>query len=89
MEIFTYGELPYRNFDSNEVKRRVSLGYRLPKTKDMPDHVYQVLKQCWDIEPQKRPSFRYLKQYFEDCEFASENLFGISGLDDYENFEEF
>ncbi|KAL7054488.1 hypothetical protein AAHC03_026059 [Spirometra sp. Aus1] len=63
---------------SREVQQRVSCGYQLPRpylrlgappgseTDSLswlcPLSLYNLMLQCWEFEPESRPTFRYLNQ---------------------------
>lgn len=64
MEIFTKGQLPYAGLGEGDVVVKVRAGYRMPKPTWLPDDVYQQMLRCWDVQPNKRPSFQHLSKYF-------------------------
>lgn len=68
MEIFTYGEKPYRgqNIGSDDIEEYLSSGYRMPNPPEyeIPDELYNVMCSCWLEDPEKRPTFEYLSHYF-------------------------
>ena len=43
-------------------------GSRLPQPENCPDDVYDLMFLCWNVEPNKRPSFRHLKMELESYE---------------------
>lgn len=49
---------------------------RLPQPADCPSELYKLLKQCWQLKPQNRPSFqeilKQLEKIYED-EFPDQN----------------
>lgn len=59
-ELFSRGITPYYKFTNAEVIEQVVEGYRLSKPKDCPDEVYELMKQCWDKNPENRISFEAL-----------------------------
>ncbi|KAL3315845.1 hypothetical protein Ciccas_005515 [Cichlidogyrus casuarinus] len=67
-EIVTYGGTPYPSMQNQKVLSMVSKGYRMPKptmlTKPCPDKLYTVMKDCWNQDPDRRPTFPYLKDTF-------------------------
>ncbi|KAK4475998.1 hypothetical protein MN116_001232 [Schistosoma mekongi] len=92
-EILTFCELPYKEFNINEVKVHVCSGYRLPRPKlkisstetlMSPDDQYEIPKrhyvetymcpiiiynkllECWNMLPDKRPSFNSLHYFVEE-----------------------
>ncbi|KAL3315846.1 hypothetical protein Ciccas_005516, partial [Cichlidogyrus casuarinus] len=67
-EIVTYGDAPYPSMQNREVLSMVSKGYRMPKPtmpeKPCPDELYTVMNECWNQDPDRRPTFAYLKDIF-------------------------
>ena len=65
-EIVTYGRFPYPGMSNYEVLEGVVQGYRMPSPPGCPDPLYQIMLSCWKAEPDKRPTFEYLKYQLED-----------------------
>jgi FMS-like tyrosine kinase 1 len=42
--------------------QRLQEGYRMPKPRYATDAIYQVMQQCWQLEPTERPDFNGLEQ---------------------------
>eukprot|EP01135_Chromosphaera_perkinsii_P005881 Nk52_evm14s370 gene=Nk52_evmTU14s370 len=60
-EIFSLGAEPYAGLTNKEVQHKVTKeGYRMPPPPNCPPEVYSLIRQCWDVEPEKRPSFQSL-----------------------------
>ncbi|CAH0384472.1 unnamed protein product [Bemisia tabaci] len=74
MELFTYGQVPYPGMHGREVIHQVDQGYRMPKpaSHHVPDAIYRLMLQCWDADPDKRPTFEFLYHYLEDFTITSE-----------------
>ncbi|CAH1959823.1 unnamed protein product [Acanthoscelides obtectus] len=74
MELFTYGQVPYPGMHGREVIEMVEKGYRMPKPTShyLPDEIYQIMINCWDANPEKRPTFEFLTHYFEGFNVTSE-----------------
>lgn len=68
-EIITYGRVPYPSMNNAEVLKQVELGYRMPIPTGCPPALYEIMYQCWNKDPQKRPTFATLKwkldEFFE------------------------
>ncbi|XP_019624216.1 PREDICTED: uncharacterized protein LOC109469896 [Branchiostoma belcheri] len=65
-EILSKGKVPYMGWDNTQVLQRVVQGYRLPRESSWPESLYQLMRQCWDKEPAKRPSFSTLRDTLRD-----------------------
>ncbi|XP_073239264.1 tyrosine-protein kinase Fer-like isoform X2 [Porites lutea] len=65
-ETFSYGNTPYPGLSNRETRDKVENGYRMPAPAETPAPVYQLMKDCWTVDPEKRPRFseilRRLKQ---------------------------
>jgi len=75
-EIITYGRLPYPGMTGSEVLQSVERGYRMPKPENSvfqcPDSYYDMMLKCWNKQPESRPTFRFLYDYFDDYFVATE-----------------
>ncbi|KAL0167443.1 hypothetical protein M9458_035665, partial [Cirrhinus mrigala] len=45
-----------------EVVPRVEKGYKMDAPDGCPAAVYDLMKQCWTLDPAGRPSFRLLRE---------------------------
>lgn len=59
-EIFSFGRNPYPRISSNDVLQKVLSGYRMSKPEQCPTNVYDVMLACWNLSPDRRPSFEHL-----------------------------
>lgn len=68
-EIITRGRVPYPSMNNQEVLVQVEHGYRMPAPSNCPPALYEIMYQCWNKDPQKRPTFNTLKwkldEFFE------------------------
>ena len=64
-ELFSYGLIPYQGMSNAETIRNVTTGYRMESPIDCPEEVYQVMLQCWNSNPDVRPSFSELAEKFD------------------------
>ncbi|KAK7099626.1 tyrosine-protein kinase Lyn-like isoform X2 [Littorina saxatilis] len=75
-EIFTYGRVPYPGV-YGDILLKVEGGYRMPNPDGSgkcvcPPPVYDTMQKCWQYEPADRPTFEFLKTFFEDYEVSTE-----------------
>jgi len=57
-EMFEYGKEPYYWVSNNtEVYERVLAEYKLPRPVSAPDGIHQLMQQCSELDPRKRPNF--------------------------------
>lgn len=90
MENFTYGQVPYPGMNNREVIEQVERGYRMaqpstityPESKTLPSevkiaqaNVYKIMLECWNRDPQKRPTFEFLTHMFEDFNITTQNQY--------------
>eukprot|EP00057_Strongylocentrotus_purpuratus_P017484 XP_011671958.1 PREDICTED: fibroblast growth factor receptor-like [Strongylocentrotus purpuratus] len=64
-EIFTNGEMPYKDMDQRQIIPRVRNGYRMEKPENCPDDVYKMMSLCWHEKPNSRPAFKNLYSFFD------------------------
>ncbi|KAI1297931.1 Tyrosine-protein kinase Fyn [Halotydeus destructor] len=75
-EIVTRGQKPYPTMDNKEVIEQVTRGYRMPRplSHDCSEVVYDQMLKCWDERPEVRPTFEYLRHFFEELPEHSEYM---------------
>lgn len=61
-EIFTYGKVPYEEFDSTTIREIIRHHYNLPRPEDCPSQLYKLMAKCWLTNPDDRPSFPSLAE---------------------------
>lgn len=60
-EIFTLGRNPYPGIDLNEeFFKKLSEGYRMEKPEYSTDSLYEIMMDCWNLDPNNRPDFKSL-----------------------------
>lgn len=74
MEIFTYGEAPYKGMSNTETLAAVSSGYRMPKPTNsvLSDSTYGLMLKCWSAKPEDRPTLAFIADYIENSVTYSE-----------------
>ena len=51
---------PYPGVELSQVYELLETSYRMPCPEGCPPPVYDIMKQCWEWEPEKRPRFEYV-----------------------------
>lgn len=64
--------LAFSGMNNREVLEQVDRGYRMQKASNTPDHVYEKMLECWDKDPEKRPTFEFLFTFFDDYFISTE-----------------
>ncbi len=62
IHIFT--AISYFGFSNNEAVEKVLAGYRMPKPEECVDEIYAMVMECWEHEPENRPTFAELVEFF-------------------------
>ncbi|XP_046427301.1 tyrosine-protein kinase Src42A isoform X2 [Neodiprion pinetum] len=65
-ELVTYGRIPYPGMTNAEVLHQVEHGYRMPCPPNCPTALYDIMLECWNKDPMKRPTFETLQWKLED-----------------------
>ena len=66
--------------DRNIVLLEVDRGYRMSNPAGSggvvcPDPIYDIMMRCWKHRPEDRPTFEYLKAFFDCYEVSSEGAY--------------
>nr|AAI69994.1 C-src tyrosine kinase [Xenopus laevis] len=64
-EIYSFGRVPYPRIALKEVVPKVENGYKMDAPDGCPPVVYDLMKQCWHLDPKQRPTFRNLREQLE------------------------
>lgn len=59
-EIYSFGRVPYPRIPLAEVTKHVEMGYKMEAPEGCPTEIYDMMKQAWDLRPEKRPNFHEL-----------------------------
>src|SRR4051794_13900004 len=62
LKIFSNGALPYDWLSNKQVSEQVPNGERLSKPEKCDVRLWNIVELCWQIDPQKRPTFLDLCQ---------------------------
>lgn len=65
-ELVTFGKIPYPSMTNAEVLHQVEHGYRMPCPPNCPPLLYDIMLECWNKDPMKRPTFETLQWKLED-----------------------
>ncbi|KAM7058842.1 tyrosine-protein kinase receptor UFO isoform 1-T1 [Molossus nigricans] len=65
-EIATRGQTPYPGVENSEIYDYLRQGNRLKQPVDCLDGLYALMSQCWELNPQDRPSFSELREDLEN-----------------------
>lgn len=49
-----------------QVIQKLDQGYRIPQPASCPEELYNIMLQCWNVEPKERPTFESLHWRLED-----------------------
>ncbi|KAK7685537.1 hypothetical protein QCA50_011404 [Cerrena zonata] len=66
IEIFT-AEVPFPDLHSFIVSAYVTQGVQPNRPISMPDKVWELMKQCWNLDPQQRPSMSHIVHALHEC----------------------
>ncbi|XP_068686493.1 tyrosine kinase receptor Cad96Ca-like isoform X2 [Montipora foliosa] len=76
-EIFTVGGSPYPRMDGKKIASLLQEGYRMPKPQHVDNDLYQIMMNCWQNEPEARPSFADLTQELKGMETQHKRLLNM------------
>ncbi|XP_055850132.1 uncharacterized protein LOC129914768 [Episyrphus balteatus] len=60
-EIYSFGRVPYPRIPLADVVKHVEVGYKMEAPEGCPAEIYEMMRQAWDLNPAKRPTFAELK----------------------------
>lgn len=72
-EIYTFGELPFFQFNNDEVRLQIlkCVTPDIPST--CPLVMKHVMKKCWKFQPSERPLFNEIVSSIEECEIDQDD----------------
>ena len=59
-EVFSFAMQPYYGKMNDQVMNEVRRGHTLSRPDDCHDSIFEIMRSCWQMEPQHRPSFSEL-----------------------------
>ena len=59
-EVFSFALQPYYGICNEEVTDAIRHGKTLKIPEDCPSEIYELMKECWSMDPQNRPTFSEL-----------------------------
>ena len=69
-EVFSQGSTPYPNMDNAKVKSNVQNGIKMAQPNDCPNGVYEVMKDCFELQAKNRPSFAVIHQRLKELHYT-------------------
>lgn len=70
-EIYSFGRVPYPRIPLADVVKHVEKGYKMEAPEGCPPEVYEIMRQAWDLSPEKRPTFKEVKAKLEQLKFTT------------------
>ncbi|XP_015773225.1 PREDICTED: tyrosine kinase receptor Cad96Ca-like isoform X2 [Acropora digitifera] len=88
-EIVTLGASPYPGMNSQEVINFLQDCYRMDKPKHCSDELYVLMLDCWQVSPQRRPTFIELSQHLTKLFSDDREYIDMKAYEDssYVNFD--
>ncbi|XP_067031701.1 fibroblast growth factor receptor-like isoform X3 [Acropora muricata] len=89
-EIFTIGGSPYPRMVGTKVINFLREGHRMQKPEHVDNKLYQIMMNCWQSEPEIRPSFADLTRQLKQMENQHKRLLNMHIYDNamYANLED-
>ncbi|GLV37727.1 C-terminal Src kinase [Carabus blaptoides fortunei] len=70
-EIYSFGRVPYPRIPLADVVKHVEKGYKMEAPEGCPSEVYEIMRQAWDLNPEKRPTFKLVKAKLEQLKTST------------------
>uniref|UniRef100_A0AAG5CTH9 Tyrosine-protein kinase n=1 Tax=Anopheles atroparvus TaxID=41427 RepID=A0AAG5CTH9_ANOAO len=74
-EIYSFGRVPYPRIPLADVVKHVGSGYKMEAPEGCPPEIYEMMRQAWDLVPDKRPTFAELKRRLYICKRETANTY--------------
>ncbi|XP_067057024.1 fibroblast growth factor receptor 3-like isoform X1 [Acropora muricata] len=89
-EIFTIGGQPYPRTNARKLVELLASGYRMQKPNHVAETLYLIMLNCWQEDPDDRPSFEQLRHELKLMEKQHKRLISMKDYDTklYENVED-
>ena len=65
-EMYSYGAQPFDGMTGHEAVAHTDAGHRLPQPERADYTVYRWMRDCWEVDPKARPSFKELAEFFSE-----------------------
>eukprot|EP00117_Sycon_ciliatum_P015688 scpid31278/ scgid15434/ Fibroblast growth factor receptor 4; PFR4 len=65
-EITTLGCVPYPEVATHNMLALLKAGHRMEEPPACPQHLYKMMQECWNHNPEQRPSFQELAETLDD-----------------------
>lgn len=76
VEIMMLGKEPYPGIKKQDLIPMMKTGYRHPQPEDCSDLIYDILLRCWNENPDERPTFDFLYNFFDTVEVINDEDIG-------------
>lgn len=73
-ELVTRGRLPYTGMNNSQVVQSLKNNYRMPCPPSCPEHLYEIMTECWREDAATRPTFEELQSRLEEFSTKTELL---------------
>ncbi|XP_029201846.2 platelet-derived growth factor receptor beta-like isoform X1 [Acropora millepora] len=80
-EIVTLGAIPYPAMSKEEVIEQLRIGYRMTKPSFCSDELYAIMWQCWQTDPESRPTFLELGKTLHRLKTAQKLAINLGDYD--------
>lgn len=82
-EIITLGECPYPGIPARLLAGKLMSGYRMTKPSQCSDELYEVMRACWQLDTEARPTFAELANILHGILARTGRAYVNLGLETY------